>query len=94
MEVPDPMVKHITVKHISGGQPRPYADSEYISEIEVRADGLWASHLKEATIKEYAKVLVHPFVEGEREWHQPWLRSIKEVRHNVWRVHIVSPYLD
>ncbi len=50
----------IQVKHLVRGQPRPYADHTYRSEITFEASRSWELPTKEQ-IRKLVRVLVHPF---------------------------------
>lgn len=88
----------VTVEHIRGGQPRPYADNEYEAYLTFSVpDGqLWASKAghSNAFVKPYVRLMVHSFVEGRREWHEPWLEKMTQVEPGRWHIIIKSPYLD
>lgn len=100
------MKRSVEVELHRSGQPRPYADHEYVATLIFRGDTEngwaskygWAENQDVAKIKEivkpYVQLFVHPFVEGAREWHQPWLEKLEYAGAGIWDVVVKSPYLD
>lgn len=86
------------VRPISAGQPRPYADSVYESEIEL--DGHWYTGRPDfgrEVVKRAVHALVRPFAaeKGEsRQWHEAWLESLEKIEPHLWRAVVIEPYLD
>lgn len=99
----------VLVRHIRGGQPRPYADSVYESEIIFAGKNgstkpesytsVLGSCPHRDVVAAIAKVLVHEFQEGESD--NPFgsqLQTLECVEKgdgfSRWRVIVVVPYCD
>lgn len=86
------------VRHISAGQPRPYADAIY--EYEIELDGNWYTGRPDfgaEVVERAAQGLTRGWTKkpGEdRAWHESYLDVFEKVAPHVWRVKIVEPYLD
>jgi hypothetical protein len=92
------MERSVTVELVRAGQPRAYADHVYEAYLTFSVpEGLgWSSKYgrKEEQVKPYIPLFVHPFVEENRQWHQPWLEKLEQVSPGRWHVIVKSPYLD
>ena len=82
------------VRKIQAGQPRPYADSIYESEIEL--DGSWYGGKRpdfgEQRVAEVSKALVRGWTkrkDEDRMWYETYLDSIQKIAPHTWRVRIV-----
>lgn len=49
--------------------------------------------LSEAIVKNYVRVLIHPFSD-EAAWPEPRLKELTKIGPGEWRAGIASPYLD
>jgi hypothetical protein len=82
----------------SGQQPRAYADHIWEGYItfSVPEGQVWCSRygVDESIVKQYIPLFIAPFVEGKREWYQPWLEKLEQVSPMRWHVIVKSPYLD
>lgn len=97
------MTHRITISEITGGQKRPYADSEYSGHLLIEWQGIegykepnaplkpWAE-LNEVIVRKYAQ-LIHPF-KVNPEWHEPRLTLLQNTGPGEWDVVIKQPYLD
>ena len=97
----------ITIEHLRGGQPRPYADSVYEAKITAERHGVFTNgrvipyYLTEAEVKKLTRMFVHGFSDNP-EWDQSRLKYLLPVKPKVisgkpqsgaWKVSIVQPYL-
>lgn len=97
------METRVTKTFLRAGQPRAYADSEYVGRlfIEIRdsTDDEWRpATFVESVVKETYAPLVHSFWkqkdDEKREWWQSYLDYIRKEGPGLWEVRIVSPYTD
>lgn len=87
------------VRHISAGQPRPYADSVY--EYEIELDGNWYTgrpDFGESVVLRAAQGLTRGWAkkrdDPNRGWHESYLSVFEKTAPHTWRVKIIEPYLD
>lgn len=97
----------VLVKHLRAGQPRPYADAVYESEITFTGKNLstrpehsthvLGCHPYESVVKGMAYHLVHEFTENGH-CMQSYLKSLECVEKKPgmsrWRVVIICPFTD
>lgn len=74
-------------KILRSGQPRPYADSETVTEV----------YLNEGLTKEQVSDLIRSMNIGfddssNLEWYQPKLQYLRESSLGVWEFNMVSAY--
>jgi hypothetical protein len=99
--------RRITVVSLQSGQPRPYADSIY--ESDICFEGGCRSTIKgydinhgtkpfEDHVRSIARLLVRPFEDQPTSWASAQLVSIVCIEegetYSIWRVKIVEPYTD
>jgi len=82
-----PEKEGFTYKVLRSGQPRPYADKEYIAEV----------YLTEGLTKEQASDIVRNMKIGfddttGKQWFEDKLSYIRESRPGVWEFKMVSAY--
>lgn len=89
----------VTIEWIQSGQPRPYADSEYIFILfvewipyngKISNDNWEPSKYDEVLIKQYAKAFKHFYEKNDpkREWHHPVLNSCDKIDEGKWKFSI------
>lgn len=87
----------IHIDTIQAGQPRAYADSIYENVLTYEGNGplLPGASFRpaESLVKRHARVLVHEW-NDEPNWHDDRLDFVREEKPGVWRVRVISPYLD
>ena len=83
----------IQVKHLVRGQPRPYADHTYRSEITFEALRSYALPRKEE-IRELVRVLVHNFRDGNPDRLTNPLKTWSAGRREIWLAEIREPFCD
>lgn len=75
----------IEVEQIRAGQPRPYADTEYVTRLTYRSNSIFRSRQTRESVLDDAKGLgiagySYDKEQGEKgEWHQTYLDYCKEV---------------
>lgn len=97
----------VLVKHLRSGQPWPYADAVYESELiftgsssSTNPDNICVigCHPPERVVKHLAQVLVHEFAEGAKDGVTPYLDQLTCVEKipglSRWLVRVVVPYTD
>ena len=83
------MTHRVTIKDISGGQLRPYADSEHHGTLLIEWQGTegyknpeaplkpW-DELSEPIVRNYVRVLIHPFSD-DPAWHESRLKELTKI---------------
>jgi len=98
----------VLVKHIRQGQPRPYADGVYESEITFTGKNISTKPEKTTIViggnlgpdlaKRYVKLMVHNFVDDVKNGMEPYLQHFSEVRRDAgsitYRAIVIEPFLD
>lgn len=98
----------IKIKHISAGQPRPYADSVHTSEISAERHGVYTDNrvLPCYLDKEDVKVLTQMFVRDFQENPGPFAPYLKYIgmankpaehdktKCDKWKVSVCEPFTD
>jgi hypothetical protein len=96
--MPEPICKwyeetRISVKHLSAGQPRPYADSVYEAIIQITdAAGTPAKWNREVVLP-VARCLVHDWSD-KPEFLEPRLAQCENTAPGTWHIKVVQPYAD
>lgn len=98
------MKRRYTVETLRAGQPRKYADSEYVYRVTIEHQGNAGLSDKNAPFiphpeldpklaTETIRGLVGGWVDHEALGHRS-LRSCRMVAPGVWEVVLISPYCD
>ena len=79
------MRDYLIIDHVQAGQARPYADSIYSAYISKRREGVLTNggkfyvQLKEADVREIARLLVRPFDDNPANVWRPRLEECRSV---------------